>query len=277
MEELDVPYAPQAARDVEDHAEHHHLSPWPLFLGLFAVPVLAIGVITFKGTGYAGDVILTIGAILTLMGLVGWVREDTLAWPRGPNPLTEATIGEKSTGWWGIWLFLATEVVLFGALFATYFASKAEATGRWPPSEIHLPVTMTAINTAILVTSGFVMHLGEVQLKKRNQKGFILGFLGAIILGTIFLVIQAYEYIELVHSGVTLEHGIFASTFFLLTGTHGVHVFGGLVFLSIVLARAIRGQFNPDRHDAVTAAAIYWHFVDIVWILLFAIVYLQVI
>lgn len=275
MTDLDVPYAPRAAAEGEAHEEHHHLSPWPLFVGLVAVPVLSIGIITFSGEGFVGDVLLTIGALLVLMGLVGWVREDTLKWPAGPNPLTKASVGEKSTGWWGIWLFLATEVVLFGALFATYFAAKAEATGEWPP--VHLPVTVTAINTAILVTSGLVMHVGEVQLKKNNRKGFVLGFLGAIVLGAIFLVIQALEYAELIREGVTLSHGIFASTFYILTGTHGLHVFGGLVFLGIIFARGLRGQFGPERHTAVTAGAIYWHFVDVVWILLFGIVYLQLI
>ncbi len=276
MTDLDVPYAARTGEG-EPHEEHHHLSPWPLFVGLIAAPLFAIGIITFNGEGYAGDVILTIGGLLVLMGLVGWIREDTLKWPGGPNPLTEATIGEKSTGWWGIWLFLATEVVLFGALFATYFAAKAEAVGAWPPGDVHLPVMATAINTAILVTSGFVMHLGEMQLKKNNRKGFILGFLGAIILGAVFLVIQMMEYITLVSEGVTLSHGIFASTFYILTGTHGVHVFGGLIFLAIIFVRGLRGQFGPERHTAVTAAAIYWHFVDIVWILLFAIIYLQVV
>jgi cytochrome c oxidase subunit 3 len=270
MTDLDAPYATEAAADEDAHAHGQHLSPWPIFLG-FTAPILAIGIVTHP-------VAAVVGAILVLIGLVGWVREDTLEFPKGPNPLTQHTFGRKDNGWWGLWLFLATEVVLFGALFATYFSSKADAAaGEWPPHDFHLPALIAGINTALLVSSGVVMHFGELALKKGNRRGFLLGFGGAILLGAIFLIVQINEYVTLVGQGSTLGSGIFASAFFILTGTHGVHVFGGLIFLTVIFVRGAKGQFDHERHTAVTAGALYWHFVDIVWIMLFAIVYLQVI
>jgi cytochrome c oxidase subunit III len=270
MTDLETPYHPTASADADSggHAQHHHLSPWALFLG-FTVPIFAIGIVT-------NYTVLGIGALLVLIGLIGWIREDYIAFPKGPNPLTHHTQGVRDNGWWGVMLFLATEVVLFGSIFAVFFASRATQLAEgapWPP--VQLPIFETAINTAILVASGFVMMFGEKALVRGSRKGFALGFGGAILLGSVFLYNQVKEYIHLISEGLTLDSSIYGSSFYLLTGTHGAHVFGGIVFLAIILVRGLKGNFSKERHIAMSAAAIYWHFVDIVWIILFGVVYLQ--
>jgi cytochrome c oxidase subunit III len=119
------------------------------------------------------------------------------------------------------------------------------------------------------------MMFGEKALVRGSRKGFALGFGGAILLGSVFLYNQVKEYIHLISEGLTLDSSIYGSSFYLLTGTHGAHVFGGIVFLAIILVRGLKGNFSKERHIAMSAAAIYWHFVDIVWIILFGVVYLQ--
>jgi len=265
----DVPYKtePKAAPGHGHHA-HHHLSAWPLWVAI-AAPLFAIGLVT-------NPYILVFGGLLLAFSVAGWIYEDYREFPKGPNPLTQHTQGIKDNGWWGIVLFLATEVVLFGSIFGVWFTAKAYSETGWPPAgTAELPVVATAINTAILVASGFVMQWGEGGLKTGSRKRFLAGFGGAIILGGIFLAGQVLEYIELVEHGFVLGQNIYTTTFYMLTGTHGIHVAGGLVFLIIVFVRGMFGQFDHERHTAVTAAAYYWHFVDIVWLFLFAVVYLE--
>jgi cytochrome c oxidase subunit III len=273
----DRPYTtrPRAERPQPSHIHHDHLSPWAIIIGFtFAIPI--IGLITHP-------VVFVIGALLLAIGVIGWVREDYTEFPKGPNPLTMHTVGKKDNGWWGIMLFLATEVILFGALFATWFfmkQSSIEAGLRWPPigTTSGVPETLiplTAVNTAILVGSSFVLHWAEKGLFTGKRKRFLWGMGITLLMGAVFLTIQAYEYAELIGKGFTLDQSIYSSLFYILTGTHGLHVFGGLVFLGIVFIRALKGQFDEKRHTALTAASYYWHFVDVVWVLLFVIVYLQ--
>jgi cytochrome c oxidase subunit III len=274
----DVPYRtrPKApAGHGHHHGHHEHLSGWPLFIGIVAA-------IPFIGLVSGSAVVAVIGFLLLAMGVVGWVREDYLQFPKGPNPLTMHTQGVKDNGWWGIILFLATEVVLFGSLFAVWFHSAAESLTGWPPSAVrelahwHMPVVLPGIATGILILSGFVLMWGEKGLFAGDRRRFLTGLGGAILLGLVFLTIQAYEYYNFIQEGFVLGVHVFTGSFYGLTGTHGIHVLGGLIFLSVIFARAARGQFDAERHVAVTAAAYYWHFVDIVWILLYLVVYVGV-
>lgn len=273
----DHPYhtQPTRPRPKPSHVYHDHLSPWAILIG-FSAPIPLIGLVLHP-------VVVVLGLILLFWGIIGWMREDYLEFPKGPNPLTQHTMGRKDTGWWGILLFLSTEVILFGALFGTWFfmreASFEQGLG-WPPAGTttgvpEMLVPLTALNTAILVTSGFALMWGEKGLFKGNRKRFLWGLGGAIVLGLVFLALQVSEFRELYHEGFTLDQSVFSSLFYILTGTHGLHVFGGLVFLGVVFVRAALGQFDEKRHTALTAASYYWHFVDVVWILLFIVVYLQ--
>ncbi len=130
-------------------------------------------------------------------------------------------------------------------------------------------------NTLILITSSVTVHFAHTALKAENRKGLIQWLAVTVALGVIFLFLQAFEYIEAYgHYGLTLDSGIYGSTFFLLTGFHGFHVTLGTFILAVMLIRAIKGHFKPDDHFGFEAASWYWHFVDVVWVGLFIFVYL---
>ena len=173
----------------------------------------------------------------------------------------------------GMLLFIASEVMFFGGLFATYFNARATSPGVWgPPEGAHeLDLPLAAVLTAILVASSFTMQFG-VWAIRRGDTGKLKLWTGiTLALGVLFLVGQLYDYSQL---GFGIADGVFGTVFYTLTGFHGAHVFGGAVGLTIVLARAMRGQFSARNHVAVEAVSVYWHFVDVVWIAVFSTIYL---
>ena len=173
----------------------------------------------------------------------------------------------------GMLLFIASEVMFFGGLFATYFNARATAPGAWgPPEGAHeLDIVLAGVLTVILVASSFTMQLG-VWAVRRGDTGRLKMWTGiTLILGVLFLMGQLYDYSQL---GFGIADGVFGTTFYTLTGFHGAHVFGGAVGLTIILARALRGQFSARNHVAVEAVSMYWHFVDVVWIAVFSTIYL---
>jgi cytochrome c oxidase subunit III len=174
----------------------------------------------------------------------------------------------------GMLLFIASEVMFFGGLFAAYFNARASvATGTWgPPEGAHeLDLPLAAVLTAILVASSFTMQFG-VWAIRRGDVGKLRLWTGiTLLLGVVFLIGQLYDYSQL---GFGIADGVFGTVFYTLTGFHGAHVFGGAVGLTIVLARALRGQFSARNHVAVEAVSMYWHFVDVVWIGVFSAIYL---
>ncbi len=171
----------------------------------------------------------------------------------------------------GMLLFIASEVMFFGGLFATYFNARAGFAGTWgPPEGGHIDLPLAAVLTAILVASSFTMQFG-VWAIRRGDTGKLKLWTGITLgLGVLFLAGQLYDYTEL---GFGLSDGVFSTVFYTLTGFHGAHVFGGAIGLTVVLARALRGQFSRRNHVAVEAVSMYWHFVDVVWIALFLIIY----
>jgi cytochrome c oxidase subunit 3 len=172
----------------------------------------------------------------------------------------------------GLIVFLASEVMLFGAFFTAFFYIRYQGTyPTYPPLPYDIPKTLTGINTSILVSSSFTMHWALVSVKRNNRLGLILGLFFTLVLGLTFLGIQIYEYRDI---GFTPESGAFASTFFCLTGLHGAHVFLGTTLLAIALVRSLRGHYSSEAHMGVELTGIYWHFVDFVWVILFAVVYL---
>jgi cytochrome c oxidase subunit 3 len=179
-----------------------------------------------------------------------------------------------SRGMAGMVLFIASEVMLFGGLFAGYFFVRNQAE-VWPPEGTHeVAAGLGGILTAILVASGFIGHAGIVAARKGNNQLFVLCMAATIILGTVFIAGQGYEWLELMHEGLTADSGIYASAFYILTGFHGAHVIAGLCMLVVVFFRAYWRDFTPARHLFADAAMLYWHFVDIVWVGLYVILYL---
>jgi cytochrome c oxidase subunit 3 len=179
----------------------------------------------------------------------------------------------------GMLLFITSEVMFFAGLFAAYFSIRA-STVPWPPInaatghefELHaLPIVLPA--TIILVVSSFTAWMGERAIQRGDRTGFLRGFAVTLLLGITFLGLQVFDYYSLVQEGITLSSGTFGTTFYTLTGFHFAHVLGGVLMLGVVVYRGMAGQFSPKHHDMVLAASYYWHFVDIVWILLFSILY----
>jgi heme/copper-type cytochrome/quinol oxidase subunit 3 len=176
----------------------------------------------------------------------------------------------------GMLLFICSEVMFFAGLFGAYFSTRAAHT-PWPPAEfagILNPLSLILVATIILVTSSVTCQLGVNAIRRGDRRGFIRNIGVTFLLGVVFLVMQAYDYSLLFHEGMTMNAGPFGTTYFTLTGFHGAHVFGGVIMLGVILYRGTAGQFSARHHDAVEAASLYWHFVDVVWIILFSILYL---
>ena len=173
-----------------------------------------------------------------------------------------------------IWLFLGTEVMFFTGLIGTYIVLRT-GSATWPNPDERLAVGITAFNTFILITSSWLMVRALQAIQKGDRRGLI-AWLGATILGgSIFVGVQVYEYLVLFQEGSTPNVDIFWSTFYAMTGFHGFHVFVGVIWLLCAWVGACRGAFTKENYLRLELAGLYWHFVDLVWVLLFTIVYLM--
>jgi cytochrome c oxidase subunit 3 len=171
----------------------------------------------------------------------------------------------------GILLFIISEAMLFGSFFTAYFFIRIVQNTPWPPDPFEFPKTVALVNTFILVSSSGTMHYALHSIKRGNRTGLQVGLLVTFLMGAVFLGTQINEYFK---AGFSIHDGAFASVFYGLTGLHGAHVFVGLTLLAIMNMRTLRGHFTPDAHMGVECAGIYWHFVDIMWIIVFMTVYI---
>jgi cytochrome c oxidase subunit 3 len=173
----------------------------------------------------------------------------------------------------GMFLFIASEAMLFGAFFTAYFFIRVvnPEAQSWPLEPFHLPVFVAGINTAILLTSSFTMHWALQSIKRGNRAGLQAGLVLTLLMGAAFLITQMLEYARI---GFNPSDGAFGTIFFGLTGLHGAHVFVGLTLLSMATVRSFRGHFTPAHHHGVEIPGIYWHFVDVMWIVVYATIYL---
>jgi cytochrome c oxidase subunit 3 len=181
-----------------------------------------------------------------------------------------------SRGMAGMVLFIASEIMLFGGMFAGYFFVRNQA-ADWPPADIEHTVDKTfgVILSVFLISSSITAHAAIVSLKKGNQQLFKLGLILTLVLGGIFIAGQIYEWLNLLDEGLTASSGTYGATFFLITGFHGSHVIVGLAMLFVVLLRAFWNDFTPTRHLFADASVLYWHFVDVVWLFVLFILYLS--
>ena len=184
----------------------------------------------------------------------------------------EAQPTRFNSGMWAVIMFVGSEVMFFAALFTTYFYLRGRLPA-WEPVFGEKPTWngLPGINTIELVSSSVTMQLAVSAIRRGDRRRMIALLIPTLILGIAFVLGQGYEYTRL---GFLPRDGIFAAVFFTLTGFHGAHVTGGIVFIAICLYRSLRGQFTANRHLAVEAASIYWHFVDVVWIGLFTTIYI---
>lgn len=176
-------------------------------------------------------------------------------------------------GKFAIWLFLATEVMFFTGLIGAYIVLRS-GSNSWPNPAERLAVDLTAFNTFVLIISSWLMVKSLFAIEA-GDKGGMLKWLGATILGgTLFVSIQVYEYFELVNHGALPSTDIFWSTFYVTTGFHGLHVVVGVIWLICAWVAGFRGKYTPQNYLGLELAGLYWHFVDLVWVLLFTIIYL---
>lgn len=287
-------------------------SPWPVAASLFAL-IMAFGAIAWmKSIGGASGLqigTLTIhGPWLFAAGFAGvsavaalWWRDVVLEAHKGDHtPVVQLHLR------YGMILFIASEVMFFVAWFWAYFdvalfpndvitldnvkegvgmVKRNEVFGgQWPPVPVEAteaqtpgyfkgtfdPWTIPLINTLILLTSGCTVTWAHHALLKNNRTQLIIGLAVTVVLGAIFTTLQAYEYH---HAAFSYGGHSYGSTFFMATGFHGAHVIIGTIFLLVCLLRAMKGHFTPKQHFGFEAAAWYWHFVDVVWLFLFASIY----
>jgi heme/copper-type cytochrome/quinol oxidase subunit 3 len=204
------------------------------------------------------------------------VSQVAVAHP-GVEP-AESPLTPESWGKLGMWLFLAGDAMSFGGLLAGYGALRI-GSADWPvPSEV-LGVGLTAFMTFLLICSSVTMVKALAAIKMGDLRGLRNFLLLTILGGVIFLGLQAYEWTHLITKvlpgkGLTFTQHLFGTTFFVLTGFHGMHVTGGVIYLSCIVTQGMRGKYSRDRWEAVEIVGLYWHFVDLVWILIFTFVYL---
>jgi cytochrome c oxidase subunit 3 len=266
----------------ESHAKKHdyHLvepSAWPI-VGAIGALVLTLGAVyNFHGGSpwpFLG------GVAIVIYTMIGWWRDV----------IREAEVEGHHTPVvqlhlrYGMVLFIASEVMFFVAWFWAFFdaslfpgdwqlQARQEFTGgHWPPQGIEVfdPWHLPLLNTLILLTSGTTVTWAHHALIQGDRAGLKWGLVLTILLGMTFTAVQAYEY---AHAAFSFGHHIYGSTFFMATGFHGFHVLVGTIFLIVCLGRALAGHFKPDHHFGFEAAAWYWHFVDVVWLFLFACIY----
>ncbi|MFQ5877681.1 MAG: heme-copper oxidase subunit III [Acidobacteriota bacterium] len=177
---------------------------------------------------------------------------------------------------WGklmMWIFLCSDAMSFAGLLAAYAAVRL-GDPSWPvPGEV-LDVPLTALNTFVLICSSVTMVKALSAIRRGDRARMLLWLLGTMAGGSIFLGIQAYEWTHLIHGGLTIGSSLLGATFFVLTGFHGCHVFSGVSYLACIFVRGARGGYTRERHSSVEIAGLYWHFVDLIWILIFTFVYL---
>jgi len=275
-----------------------HQTHWPI-VGSVGMFVLLAGFAFLLNGGDFGTTLMVAGGLITALMLVGWfgtvIRENRQGVYHDREDMSFR---------WGMGWFIFSEVMFFAAFFGALFYARILAipwlagagaeewthTWLWPSFEAAWPTNgpgavgghfeamgawgVPALNTLILLSSGVTVTWAHWGIKQGNQRQQVLGLAATVVLGLLFVAFQIYEYAEAYgHMNLTLGTGIYGSTFYMLTGFHGLHVTLGAIMLAVMLGRALAGHFSPDNHFAFEAAAWYWHFVDVVWLGLFIFVY----
>jgi heme/copper-type cytochrome/quinol oxidase subunit 3 len=197
-------------------------------------------------------------------------------------PPSEATLpppalAELRRSTWGMWAFLASDAMTFAALLTSAALLRAQSRD-WPSATTAFNLgAAIAMTILLLVSSGFMVRALS-GIKQNNHKQFRTFLLSAILCGAAFVILQGLEWHELIRRGMTMTQNswgveLFGATFYVLTGFHGLHVLGGVIYLTVILLRGRRGHYHAEHYAAVEVAGLYWHFVDIVWIFVFVFVY----
>lgn len=268
-------------------------SRWPIF-GSVALLMMAFGAVLWMNFVPEGKLVLFGGLAILIYMLFGWFGTVVRESETGKYNLQVDSAFRWSMGW-----FIFSEVMFFAAFFGALFylrvlsvpglASGDTLTQLWPAFKATWPVSgpgieeaftpmsawgIPAINTLILLTSGATVTWAHWALKVGNRSQLVLGLFVTVALGVLFLCLQAFEYHHAwTEMNLTLESGAYGASFYMLTGFHGFHVTLGTIMLIVILFRSMKGHFTPERHFAFEAVSWYWHFVDVVWLGLFVVVY----
>jgi heme/copper-type cytochrome/quinol oxidase subunit 1 len=264
----------------ELHVEHE-LSFWaPAFGFALSMPLLSVMAFLEQGPFGRGRLLEFLGGPITgylfILLFIGFIAAFYVKDPTGKRSMVDKYRVERN---YEIWVFLASEVIFFTALIGTFIALKANSTVFPDPSEV-LNVLGTAFNTFVLIVSSFTMAKSVESIKNGNTENLKKYLIYTILLGVFFISFQAFEYMQLANENLVSLSGVakfplFSSSFYLMTGFHGAHVLAGIIFLTFLYIRARKGAYTEDNHEYVEMVGLYWHFVDVVWILLFTIVYLM--
>jgi cytochrome c oxidase subunit 3 len=173
----------------------------------------------------------------------------------------------------GTIVWLSSELMFFAGLFAMYFTARSQAAGEWPPAPTHFNYLQAVSVTAVLILSSVTCQMGVFAAERGDVFGLRRWYVITFLMGLFFVLGQGYEYFQLVSEGTTISSSAYGSVFYLATGFHGLHVCGGLVAFIFLLARTTMSKFTPAQATAAIVVSYYWHFVDIVWIALFATIY----
>lgn len=284
------------------HGTYYIPSPshWPL-IGSMGLTTTLIGAASWMHTDWYGPYVFVMGLCIVFFMMFGWFGQVIYENEKGLYDLQV-----DSSYRWGMCWFIFSEVCFFGAFFGALFAARffiipqlggeirpiTHAT-LWPEFKSLWPLLinpnnsvfvgakeamgawgLATINTVVLLTSGITVTWAHWALKLNKRKQLVIGLFLTVLLGVLFLTLQSHEYYEAyTKMDLTLDSGIYGTTFFMLTGFHGLHVTIGTIMLIVILLRSIKGHFTPERHFAFEAVAWYWHFVDVVWLFLFIFVY----
>ncbi|MDF1758303.1 MAG: cytochrome c oxidase subunit 3 [Legionellaceae bacterium] len=284
------------------HSGYYIPSPshWPL-VGSIGLTTTLVGAGSWLHSDWYGPYVFTVGLFILFSMFFGWFGQVIYENEKGIYNLKV-----DHSFRWGMCWFIFSEVCFFGAFFGALFATRYFVVPQlggeirpmthltlWPDFQAIWPVLtnpdnnvfvgayesmgawgLAAINTVILLTSGITVTWAHWALKLNKRRQLVIGLLLTVLLGISFLALQAHEYYDAyTDMNLTLDAGIYGTTFFMLTGFHGLHVTIGTIMLIVILVRSILGHFTPERHFAFEAVAWYWHFVDVVWLFLFVFVY----
>ncbi len=192
--------------------------------------------------------------------------------PRDPQPPMGFPVSNARLG---MLIFLGAEAMFFAGLIGAFLVFRLGSATWPPPGQPRLPIGVTTINTAILLLSAYTMRSALRGIRSGSLQGLARWLLVTALLGTVFLGVQGYEWVRLVHFGLTLSSGTYGATFYTLIGVHGAHVLGAVVWLLLVLVGARRNRFSAERHMGVEVCGMYWYFVVGLWPVLFTLVYLN--
>jgi cytochrome c oxidase subunit III len=240
--------------------EEVHMPPpsmAPLILGV-GTTLLLVGIIA--------PPLLVVGGIIAVVGLLRMASFPDFE-------LHAHWFEQLDTRKLGMWAFLASEVMFFTALIGTFIRFKVNQPEIFAEAQAVLNLPLATVGTTILIVSSFAVVMGLEALQSNSRKVFFNWMGLTLLFGLAFVSIQAFEWYELIHEGIKTDN-LFGTTFFVTTGFHGLHVLLGVAWLALLLLRARRGIYSAQNYLGVEMFGLYWHFVDIVWIVLFTIIYL---